>query len=487
MAQPQAPSGGLRPSRYRQALPDWEAFERATAAPPPCVHAHPARIARAELARLLREEGIPSEPIAWQPHALRLPPQSRPGLAWPFRVGLYQIQEEASLLPVALLAPRPGERVLDLCAAPGGKTAQIAAALAGTGSVVANDRSGRRLSALREKVKRWGLLNVATSVSNGCAYPVTSGPFDRVLVDAPCSAERSAADRASRADGAAHYRLRIAQTQRDLLRRALALCRPGGRVVYSTCSLAPEENEAVVDAVLRALPGQARILSTRIPGLALAPGLTHWRGSHFLPELQRALRLWPHRAGTGGFFGVALERTTVGATHEPASQEWARFEEADAELACSVARMLQRFGLPEDTLDGQRLLRRGRRELHAAARSLAVPAQPAPGFVGIPFAKLGAAVPKPTTAAALLLGARARRNTIEVDAGQAAAYLSRQPFEARPQQLSLCDAGGFVILRRSGLPLGAALLQAQGKRTRVESTFPRSWIPESQRSDTDAR
>lgn len=468
-------------TRYRGVLPDWEAFERATDEPPPCVLAHPARLARDTLAGLLRDEEVAAEPVAWHPYALRLPPGCRPGLLWPFRVGLYQIQEEASLLPVTLLDPQPGERVLDLCAAPGGKTAQISVAMRGTGTVVANDRSGRRLVALREKAKRWALLNVSTSVWNGCAYPLESGPFDRVLVDAPCSAERDAANPAARARGTARFRLRIAQTQRDLLRRALALCRPGGRVVYSTCSLAPEENEAVVDAVLRALPGAARVLPLCVEGLGSAPGLTDWRDAHFDTGLWHALRLWPHRSGTGGFFAAALEPALQPDGAPGSGGPTARLEDADDALLGKVKLLVERFGLPEAAVADLRFVRRGRRELHAVSRNLAPPAYPPPGFAGIPFAKLSAWLPKPTTAAALLVGRLATRNTLEVDPEQAAAYLSRRSFAPRSDQLSRCDASGFVILRRRGLPLGAGLLRSTDAGLVVESAFPRAWVPETER------
>jgi 16S rRNA C967 or C1407 C5-methylase (RsmB/RsmF family) len=481
MSQPPSAEDSEEGSRYRSVLHDWQAFERGSPEPSPCILAHPGRLDRARLTKLLRADGISADAVGWHPLGLRLPAGSRPGLAWPFRVGLYQIQEEASLLPVQLLDPQPGERVLDLCAAPGGKTAQIALAMAGTGSVVANDRNGRRLVAVREKVKRLGLLNVSTSVCNGCAFPLEAGSFDRVLVDAPCSAEREAGNAGS--GGRPSYRLRIAQSQRDLLRRALALCRPGGRVVYSTCSLAPEEDEAVVDALLRARPGVARVLPLRVPGLRQAPGLRQWRGARYLPELRHALRLWPHRSGTAGFFAVALERIAGQSEAPGAAADSADFVEIDAELRRRVAGMTQRFGLPESSMSQLRLVRRGQRELHAVARSLAPPATPAASSAGIPFAKLGALLPKPTTAAALLLGGLATRNILEVDADQAADYLSLRPVTPRTEQLASCDRSGFVILRRDGLPLGAGLLRKDVGRPVVESTFPHAWVPMSERAE----
>ncbi len=475
---PEVPPTDDGRGRYREILPDWEAFEQAVQPPPPCILAHPGRTDRTALAGLLAGLGVSSEPVAWHGGALRLPKGSRPGLLWPLRAGLYQIQEEASLLPVELLAPRPGDRVLDLCAAPGGKTAQIAVALGLRGTVVANDRNERRLSALREKAKRWGLVNVATTVHDGGAYPLAAGPFDRVLVDAPCSAERRATPPRAPGGTLERFRQRIASAQRALLRRALALCRPGGRVVYSTCSLAPEENEAVVDAVLREKAVSARVLSLSVPGLAHSPGIVEWAGERFDPELRHALRLWPHRAHTGGFFAVALECTRSGGDAPPAPA--GVLEPPDAAQRSRVERLVQRFGLPPGSPARLRLLRRGRRWLHAVADDHRPPAEPEPRFLGIPLFKLDASQPKPTTAAALLLGRHATRNVIEVDADQLAATLSRRPFAPRSDQLEGCDDAGFLILRHRGIPLGAGLLAKRDGCLVVESQVPRSWVPDSE-------
>ncbi|MDJ0851291.1 MAG: RsmB/NOP family class I SAM-dependent RNA methyltransferase [Myxococcota bacterium] len=462
--------------RYREILPDWQDFERAVHPPAPCILAHPARTDRAALAALLTGLGVASEPVAWNAGALRLPEGCRPGLLWPLRAGLYQIQEEASMLPVMLLDPRPGERVLDLCAAPGGKTAQIAVALGLRGTVVANDRNERRLSALREKAKRWGLVNVSTTVVDGGAYPLAAGPFDRVLVDAPCSAERRASPpRTTAGESLERFRQRISSAQRALLRRALALCRPGGRVVYSTCSLAPEENEAVVDAVLREKAVSARVLPLRVPALVHSPGLVEWNGTRFEPSLRHALRLWPHRAGTGGFFAAALEcKREDGA---PAAVA-ATLEPPDEGQRARVDALARHFGLPPEALSQLRLLRRGRRWLHAVASDHRPPAVPEPLFLGVPLFKLDARHPKPTTAGALLLGRLATRNAIEVDAEQLSATLSRRPFSPRAEQLEGCDGRGFVILRHHGIPLGAGLLARGEAGLVVESQVPRSWVPE---------
>jgi len=472
--------------RYLRELPDGAELARALGRPPPpCVLAHAGRVARDELATLLSEQGLDPEPVGWHPHALRLPHGSRPGLAWPFRAGLCHVLEEASLLPVALLAPRPGDRVLDLCAAPGGKTAQIATRLGLRGTLVANDRSAPRLAALRGLAKRWGLLNVTATCCDGRHLPLSAGPFDRVLVDAPCSAEGTRR-RPSAAFEAADrgFRHRVVATQKALLRRALALCAPGGRVVYSTCSLAPEEDEAVVDAVLREHPTWQPV-DAAPEGLPGSPGLERWGDAAFDARLTRAVRLWPHRGRTGGFFAVALERAAGDAEDRSDPPEAALDPVPDDEAAGLFEDLARRFALPPGALAGLRLVRKGARSLHAVADDHAPPAAPAPVFHGVPFARVEAVRAKPTTAAALLLGRHARRNVLEVDAEQAEATLSRRPFRPRPGQLADCDGRGFVLLRHRGLPLGAGLLRPGPDGPEVESQFPRAWVPHAEREEGD--
>ncbi|MGE0653958.1 MAG: RsmB/NOP family class I SAM-dependent RNA methyltransferase, partial [Alphaproteobacteria bacterium] len=296
-------------ARYRPLVDDWEAFIAALERPRGAtLQVNVARTDRAALAVLLAEDGVAAEPLAWRDGGLRLPSGVRPGLSWAYRAGLYQIQDEAAMVPVALLDPQPGERVLDLCAAPGNKTAQIALALGNRGTVVANDVKPGRLATVHHTIARLGLLNVSTTALDGRRFPPVAGGFDKVLVDAPCSAEGTATHGFVPASPAG-FRQWVIGVQRGLLARAAALCRPGGRIVYATCTYAPEENEAVVDWVLRALPGLVRLVPARLAGLALSAGLTEWQGRRFAPALADTARLWPQRAGTGGFFIAVLERT----------------------------------------------------------------------------------------------------------------------------------------------------------------------------------
>ena len=459
-------------ARYRPLVDDWAAFLAALERPrPTCIVPNAARTDAAELADLLADACAELTPVAWAPQALRVPAGARPGVWWAFLAGLYQVQEEASLLPVAMLDPQPGEYVLDLCAAPGGKAAQIAMALGRDGTAIANDKEGKRLPAVRDKMKRLGLLNLTTTVHDGGDYPLAAGPFDRVLVDAPCTSEGTKfRTGASYQASEPRFQTWIAGQQTALLRRAAQLVKPGGRVVYSTCSFAPEENEAVVDQVLRELDGALVPVAAAPAGLAPAPAVRGWGERSFDPGVAAGVRLWPHTHGTGGFFAIALDKP-ADAPAPPAG--------VPADLGTPVPlrptmdTLFRSYDLPEGTFDGLQVYRRGD-HLQVVAAAHRPPARPRPVSTGVPVRRRAANGEKPSTAAAFLFGARARRNVVELDAAQRDAYLARRPVRPDPAQLAACEARGYVIVRHRGVPLGCGFLHP-GPPPEIDSQYPRAW------------
>ncbi len=454
--------------RYRSIAGDFAAFTEALSTPlPRVVWAHPERIERAALAQLFAEEGIASAPLAWDEGALSLD-TDRPGKHWGHWAGLFHVQEAASLLPVRALDPRPGQRVLDLCAAPGGKTARIALALANRGTVVANDRSVDRLAALSVTVARLGLLNVTCTSGDGTSYPLEAGPFDRVLVDAPCSAEGNARKNAAWRAHDPAFRASITGTQRALLRRAALLCRPGGRVVYSTCTFAPEENEAVVDAIVR--EGALRVIPIgAIAGLASSPGLTEWEGARFAPELAHALRLWPHRSGTGGFFVALLERAPGPEAIVPAPAP----PGVDARESATLRHFESAFGLGE-AFAGLRFLGEGR-YARVVARDHAPPAGARLVSTGLPISRNPSSdAPKLSTAGALAFGRRATSRVVELDREGAYAFQARDAL-AIPRGVLPGVERGYVLARHGPHPLGCGRVSASETGRVIESEIPRAW------------
>ncbi len=218
------------------------------------------------------------------------------------QLGYFYIQEAASMLPPVVLAAQPGERVLDMAAAPGSKTTQLAAMMHNTGVIVANDR-GIRLRPLGINVQKCGCSNVLITNMDGRALKRLS--FDRILADVPCSAtgtlQRSPKAAVLWNDAA----LKALQTlQLQLALAAFEALRPGGRMVYSTCTLEPLENEGVVSQLVAA---GARVLPIDLPIAREAPFLS-WRGVEFHPSVSLALRIHPYTNGTEGFFVCLLEK-----------------------------------------------------------------------------------------------------------------------------------------------------------------------------------
>ncbi len=229
------------------------------------------------------------------------------------RLGQYYIQEAASMLPAELfnIDPQNPGLTLDLAASPGGKTTHLVARTLDQGFVLANDSSQGRIPALRIVLQNWGAVNTAISQfpgeKLGAWFPEV---FDRALIDAPCSMQglRTADSHASR-PVTDKESASLSKRQEALLISALQAVKVGGQVVYSTCTLLPEEDEAVVDAVMRRLVSSVRLVDVQPRLPQPAPGLTRSGELDFAPELAGTVRLWPHRLGTAGFFACLLEKT----------------------------------------------------------------------------------------------------------------------------------------------------------------------------------
>lgn len=228
------------------------------------------------------------------------------------RLGHYYIQEAASMLPPELFTIDPNDpgMTLDLAASPGGKTTHLVARGLDHGLVIANDSSQGRIPALRIVLQNWGAVNTAISQFPGEKFgPWFAETFDRVLLDAPCSMQglRVSESHALR-PVTEKESLSLARRQIGLLTSALQAVKVGGQVVYSTCTLLPEEDEGVIDAVLKRFGTQIEIQKVRLPASADLSGITRNGEFEYAPEVAGSLRLWPHRLGTAGFFACLLQK-----------------------------------------------------------------------------------------------------------------------------------------------------------------------------------
>lgn len=464
--------------RYRELLDDPERFAAAVREPlPVTIWANTERIAADELAGILTEEGFSPAPIPWYPGGFRLPASQRLGKHWGFFAGLYQIQEEAAMLPAMLLDAQPGESVLDLCAAPGGKTTQIALSMRNRGTLIANELNRKRLGALGQTCDRLGVRNVSIWQRDGVSLPRNAGFFDRILVDAPCSCEGTSRKNARiklQADPAYSRKRRGAQL--GLLLKAAQLCRVGGRIVYATCTYAPEENELLVAEVLEGYGADClRILPVRVPGLNTSPGLTEWEDASLPGDLRNCLRVWPHQNNTGGFFVAVLEK--VSERERKVAVEAGPRDALEAVPGTWKEDVQDRYGLPEDLLENLVFTLSGVDHIAAVAADHAPPGVVQREKVGGRFLHRSGAVLRLTHPGALLVGGHATRNVIDLGPQQLEAFLARRASPMPTHQLKTCDPVGHVVVRYKGKAVGIGRLLVDDRTgdTVLRSHFPKTW------------
>jgi len=295
-------------ARYEPLLDDYDAFREACERPlPHLVRVNTLKTTVERAIKALHEEGVAVEGRGWREDLLELDTDT-PGNTWPYFLGWLHGQEAVSAIPPYVLDPDPVDRVLDVCAAPGSKTGQLAAAMDDRGRILANDANLGRLAPLRSNMERLGVTNVAVTNRDARHLSLSDWDVDAVdaaLVDAPCSGEGTVRKNpAALEDWSESFVADVSTLQRDILKRAIRLTEPGGTVVYATCTFAPEENEAVLDAVLDT--EDCEIRGFEVP-LATDPGVTGWRDASYDPSVRKAKRIWPHRSDTGGFFCAKLE------------------------------------------------------------------------------------------------------------------------------------------------------------------------------------
>jgi NOL1/NOP2/sun family putative RNA methylase len=226
-----------------------------------------------------------------------------PGASTESLLGYYYVQEAAAQVPVEVLAPKPGESVLDCCAAPGGKLTQIAQWMQNKGVLIALEKKPHRLLSLRNNLERCG-------VANAIVYNVDAGKaaniglkFDKVLLDAPCSGN-FVGDKGWFSKRTIEDIQRSAQFQRNLLKAAVAALKPNGTLVYSTCTLEPEENELNMQWLI----DNERVALEPVQCPVGDPGLTNVFGKKLDKSIANCRRFWPHKTNTEGFFVAKVRK-----------------------------------------------------------------------------------------------------------------------------------------------------------------------------------
>lgn len=249
-------------------------------------------------------------PVPWTQDGFYFEKGERPGRHPYHEAGLYYIQEPSAMATGVLAEAKPGERVLDLCAAPGGKTAQLAAAMEGRGLLVANEIHPARARILSQNVERLGIRNaVVTNESPQALAERFPAFFDRIVVDAPCSGEGMfLKEEQACAEWSLANVAMCAARQQEILAAAAQLLRPGGTLVYSTCTFAPEEDEGSVGTFLQSHPAFS---VKKVRGFeGFGPGRPEWAAAP--PQTADTFRLWPHRLEGEGHYVAVLQKSAAG-------------------------------------------------------------------------------------------------------------------------------------------------------------------------------
>lgn len=293
--------------RYKEIIPDFDAFMATLEKPQPVtIRVNRLKATPEQVADALKKRGFDIKPTALSEWILQVEGEGSVAKTLEHWLGWFYIQEASAATAVMALEPHPGECILDLCASPGGKTTQMAELMNNMGLIVANDTTPKRLRALLANLSRLGVVNTIVTQWDGRNYPDLGIVFDKALVDAPCSSEGKAREEPELRQGAdINFVRSISSTQKGLLRRALELVKPGGIVVYATCTFAPEENEAVVAYALQKVPCELLPINLPVPH---SPGLIEWQGRVFGEEMKKCVRIYPHHIDSGGMFLAKLRK-----------------------------------------------------------------------------------------------------------------------------------------------------------------------------------
>ncbi|MCL4263431.1 MAG: RsmF rRNA methyltransferase first C-terminal domain-containing protein [Anaerolineae bacterium] len=414
----------------------------------------------------------------YAPAGFLLDDASKPGGHPYHAAGLYYLQEPSAMAVAQLADPQPGEWVLDIAAAPGGKSTHLAALMQDTGLLVANDMDAKRASILAENMERWGTRHALITNAHPEQLAAQFGPvFDRVLVDAPCSGEGmfrrlgSAKDaKGAKVAWNQEQVVACARRQTAVLHTAATLVKPGGRLVYATCTFAPEENESSIARFLLTHPDFELIEPPRFAGFDR--GRPSWADDGLPREgLEKCIRLWPHRfPGEGHFIAVMQHVDTKKPDRfakpvrfqPPKSSElkvWREFARATLRGEWPEERMLLKNGrlylLPPDAIETGRL---------KLVRYGLLLGEVRPGYF------------KPAHALALALKAEEVVTAVNfpADAPEIAAYLSGHPLPMSDVRSPMSDyrlliTDNWLLITVDGLPLGWA--KASGGQ--LKNHYPR--------------
>ncbi|PIN73882.1 tRNA methyltransferase [Candidatus Woesearchaeota archaeon CG10_big_fil_rev_8_21_14_0_10_45_16] len=294
--------------RYSR-LTDWEQFRKYSLSYlRRCIRINTIRGSVADVKKSIEAKGWKLVPIPWCKEGFWIsnPERKDVGNLLEHHLGKVYVQEAASMIPPLVLQPKPGEVVLDMCASPGSKTTQMAAMMNNEGLLVANDYKGLRLQSLGINIQRSGITNCILTLMHGKGFK--NFEFDKILVDAPCSGTGTIRKSLKTCTiWNPNMITKLAGQQKGLLENAFLNLKKGGELVYSTCSVEPEEDEGVVSTLLEKYEN-ADVVKVTLPGLKLSPPILEFNGKKYDPRLKDSIRIWPQDNDTEGFFVCKIRK-----------------------------------------------------------------------------------------------------------------------------------------------------------------------------------
>jgi NOL1/NOP2/sun family putative RNA methylase len=274
--------------------------------PKECIRVNTLKISKEELKERLERKGWKLEEVPWYENAFFVETQESIAKTKEFFLGYYYIQDAASLVPVLALDPKPGETILDACASPGSKTTFIAELMKNEGLIVANDVNPKRVKALSFNIQKIGAKNVVVTMMDARNISKLKMKFDKILLDVPCSASGTFISSFRVLEfWSQHVVERLSNLQKQLLRAAVEVLKEGGTLVYSTCSMDPEENEENMEYAIKKLGLKQEKIEVK--GLKYRTGIERYRKKVF-ENAKYAIRFFPFDNQTEGFFVCKLRK-----------------------------------------------------------------------------------------------------------------------------------------------------------------------------------
>ncbi len=299
---------------YKSFIPDYSQFlsilnERL----PTTAWFNPDQVSRDHLELFLKHFKSEYRFLDWNNEAFSYKSKVSLGVSLPYALGQIHIQEEVSMIPGYIAKGLKPQTVLDMCSSPGNKAAQIGIELKGDNSyIIANEPKLPRHSQLKSNLLRMKIPNVIYTKYDGASFPVLKDKVDLVYADVPCSCEGTS--RKNKIKKLNQKELnKLTMTQKAILKRGFENLKPGGHIIYSTCTYNPLENESIISDFLNSEMGSdGELIPVNIDGLSYSCGIHNFNSHEFNKEVEKTIRVWPHQNNSGGFFIALIQKRAHG-------------------------------------------------------------------------------------------------------------------------------------------------------------------------------